>query len=144
MDRCVNSASATNTVNNDKTTPTISSTATPAANAAGWNNSNVTVAFTCSDSLSGVANCPVAATVSTEGAKQNISGTATDKAGNTAGTSRSLNIDKTPPAITTALSPAPNAAGWNNSNVTASFTCSDGLSGVASCPSATIITTEGL
>ena len=45
-----------------------------------------------------------------------------------------INIDKTPPAIRGATNPPPNAAGWNNSNVTASFTCSDALS--ATRPSA--------
>jgi hypothetical protein len=38
--------------------------------------------------------------VTTEGASQVISGTAVDKAGNTATTTVTLNIDKTPPAIT--------------------------------------------
>jgi hypothetical protein len=142
-DKAGNTATATDTVNIDKTAPTISSSATPAANAAGWNNSSVTVAYTCTDALSGIATCPAAATVSTEGLNQAISGTATDKAGNTASTSRTVSLDKTPPAITAALVPAANAAGWNNSNVTATFTCSDSLSGVASCPGAASVSTEG-
>ncbi len=142
-DKAGNSATATDTVNIDKTAPTISSSATPAANAAGWNNSNVTVAYTCTDALSGIATCPATATVSTEGLNQAISGTATDKAGNTASNSRTVSLDKTPPTITAALAPAANAAGWNNANVTATFTCSDALSGVASCPAAATVSTEG-
>jgi RHS repeat-associated protein len=127
----------------DNDPPTIQATVSPGANAAGWNNTNVTVTFVCSDATSGVATCPGAQTITTEGANQIISGTATDNAGNTASTSVTLNIDKTPPAITAALSPAPNAAGWNNSNVTVTFTCSDSLSGVANCPLAATVTTEG-
>jgi RHS repeat-associated protein len=127
----------------DNDPPTITAIASPAPNAAGWNNSNVTVTFSCSDATSAVASCPGPQTVTTEGAKQIISGTATDAAGNSATTSITLNIDKTPPTITAALSPAANAAGWNNSNVTVSFTCSDSLSGVANCPALTTVTTEG-
>lgn len=41
--------------------------------------------------------------------------------------------DATPPTITAFL-PQPNAAGWHNSAVTMLYTCSDGLSGVVSCP----------
>ena len=142
-DKAGNSSSPTTKVSIDKTPPTISSTATPAPNGAGWNNTNVVVAFTCSDALSGVATCPATNTVSTEGLNQSVSGTAVDVAGNAASTSRTVSIDKTPPTITTALSPLPNGAGWNNTNVNATFSCTDTLSGVASCPTATSITTEG-
>lgn len=142
-DKAGNSASTSTTVNIDKTPPLISSTVTPSPNAAGWNNTNVSVAFTCSDSLSGVASCPATATVSTEGANQSVSGAASDKAGNTASTSRSLNIDKTPPVITAALTPAANSFGWNNTSVTVNFACTDALSGVASCSSPSTFTKEG-
>lgn len=127
----------------DNDAPVITATASPSPNAAGWNNTNVTVTFVCSDATSPVASCPAPQTVTTEGVNQIISGTATDAAGNSSTTSVTLNIDKTPPAVTAAVSPAPNAAGWNNSNVTVSFACSDSLSGVASCPSSVAVTTEG-
>jgi len=126
----------------DNDPPKITATASPAPNASGWNNSNVTVSFICSDTTSAVT-CPPAQTVTTEGASQVISGTAKDAAGNTTTTSVSLNIDKTPPTISGTISPAPNGAGWNNSNATVSFTCNDALSGVANCPSPVSITTEG-
>jgi VCBS repeat-containing protein len=47
-----------------------------------------------------------------------------------------VKIDTTPPQITASLSPASNAAGWRKSPVTATFTCSDSVSGVATCPPA--------
>src|SRR6266853_2165735 len=81
----------------DNQLPTITAKASPAPNDAGWNNTNVTVTFTCSDAISGVASCPPSQTVTTEGVNQVISGTATDNAGNTATASVKLNIDKTPP-----------------------------------------------
>ena len=51
--------------------------------------------------------------VSDEGAGQVVSGTATDKAGNTATASVTLNIDKTAPVVTASAAPAPNVRGWN-------------------------------
>ncbi|MBZ5629159.1 MAG: hypothetical protein LAO06_09880 [Acidobacteriia bacterium] len=138
-----NSATATVTVNLDKTPPTITASASPGPNANGWNNSDVTVSFTCSDSLSGIASCPPARTVSTDGANQTIAGTATDIAGNTATASATVSLDKTPPVITGSLTPAANAAGWNNSDVAVNFACSDAISGVASCTSPVTVTQEG-
>lgn len=67
----------------DNDPPVIVPEISPSPNAAGWNNTNVTVSFTCSDATSDVASCPDPVTVSAEGAGQNVTGTATDKAGNT-------------------------------------------------------------
>ena len=72
-------------------------------------------------------------TVSTEGAKQPIVGTAVDNAGNTANATVLVSIDKTAPSGAASLTPPPNAAGWNNAPVTVHFNCSDALSGVAAC-----------
>src|SRR5207249_10440555 len=46
-------ASVTN-INIDKTKPVITGGRTPAANANDWNNTNVTVSFTCADTGAGV------------------------------------------------------------------------------------------
>lgn len=112
----------------DNDPPTIQATASPAPNAAGWNNSNVTVTFVCSDATSPVT-CPGPTTVSTEGANQVISGTATDAAGNTASTSVTINLDKTPPSINI-TSPA-NGATVSSTSVSVTGSVSDNLSGVA-------------
>jgi hypothetical protein len=143
VDKAGNMASASAIINIDRTPPTIAAQATPAPNAAGWNNTGVNVAFTCADSLSGIASCPPPATVNSEGANQSISGTALDKAGNSASAAVVLNIDETRPTVTATPVPAANSAGWNNSNVTINFNCSDTLSGVDFCPTQTIATTEG-
>jgi len=127
----------------DNDPPVITALASPAANAAGWNKTTVTVTFTCSDATSGIASCPPPATLSTDGAHQTISGQAVDKAGNTASTSVTLNIDRTAPSISALVTPAPNAAGWNNSDVAIAYACSDLLSKVASCPPPTSVSTEG-
>ena len=114
----------------DKTSPTIGHTQSPAANADGWNNEDVTVTFTCSDALSGVASCTGPQTVSTEGKAQAVTGTVQDKAGNTATDPATVSIDKTKPVITVDPLPAPNAYGWYGDDVTATYTASDALSGI--------------
>ncbi len=142
-DQAGKSATTAAIVNIDKTPPLISASAAPPANAAGWNNSDVTVSYICSDSLSGIGICPAPATVSSEGAAQKITAQATDQAGNTAFASTTLSIDKTPPSITAIAAPPPNGAGWNNTNVTVTYSCNDSLSGVANCPSSALVSSEG-
>ena len=114
----------------DKTSPTIGHTQSPASNGDGWNNENVTVTFTCSDALSGVKSCTGPQTVATEGRAQSVVGTVEDNAGNTATDPASVSIDKTKPVVTVDALPAPNANGWYQDDVTATFTATDALSGV--------------
>jgi hypothetical protein len=88
------------TIKRYATAPTISSSASPAPNAAGWNNTNVAVSFTCDDNLSGVASCGPDDTLTGEGADQSVTGTAVDNAGNSdSATVSGINIDKTPPVV---------------------------------------------
>jgi len=89
----------------DKTPPTITSVVSPQANLFGWNNANVTVSFSASDSLSGVSTVTSPVTVTTEGANQQIVGEAVDLAGNKAATSVIVNIDKTPPNVSITANP---------------------------------------
>jgi PKD repeat protein len=84
----------------DTTPPLISVVQDPLPNANGWNNSDLTVTFTCSDGESVIATCPAPVTVSTEGAGQTINGTAFDLAGNSASASLLVNLDKTVPELT--------------------------------------------
>ncbi len=103
-------------------------------NANNWYNTDVVVKFTASDDLSGIDTVTPDTIISTEGASQSITGTAIDKAGNSASTTVSgINIDKTPPIIIGSRTPAPNINDWNNVDVTVHFDCSDGLSGVDHC-----------
>ncbi|MCB1806531.1 MAG: phosphatidylinositol-specific phospholipase C [Candidatus Competibacteraceae bacterium] len=83
----------------DKTAPIANASATPLANANGWNNTDVTVQFSGADGLSGIDFCSDHTVLSTEGAAQSVSGTCTDLAGNasTPATASNINIDKTPP-----------------------------------------------
>src|SRR5437667_1305642 len=148
VDRLGNSGSGSATVKLDKTAPTITATRAPAANAAGWNNSNVTVSIACSDALSGIKSCTGgggSVVVSTEGANQSVTGTAVDNADNAAtGGVTGINIDKTAPSLSGTPTTAANANGWYNGNVTIGWTASDALSGLASArPPNSTITGEG-
>ena len=110
----------------DKTAPLISASRDKAANAAGWNNSDVTVSFICGDGPTRrcLASCGRPRRSWVGAAGRSATGTATDLAGNTASvTLAGINVDKTAPTIVTQRSVAANAAGWNNSDVTVSFIC---------------------
>jgi PKD domain len=127
------------TVSIDKTKPTISAAATPSPNSNGWYKDDVTVQFTCADSLSGIVtgDCPADESLSAEGtAVSSMAQAVSDKAGNVSDPSNvvTVSIDKTGPGI--------NWAGDINGgdsfyfgSVPASPTCAatDALSGPEDC-----------
>jgi CSLREA domain-containing protein len=149
-DAAGNTSAASNvvTVQIDKTAPTASPTQTPAANGAGWNNSDVTVTWNWADNASGAgidtANCTTSSTSSGEGTLT-LNATCKDLAGNTGSASYTVKVDKTAPIITAAATTAPNGAGWYNGNVTIQFTCTDAGSGIpaGACPAIQTLSTEG-
>ena len=115
-------------ISTDTTPPTITASQTPAANAYGWNNTDVTVNFTCSDADSGVSSCSSPITLSSEGANLSATGTAVDNAGNTNSVTLSpIKIDKTAP---TATNTTPNTTIIISGRVNLSANVADNLSGV--------------
>ncbi len=140
-------ASASVTITRDATPPAIVDVSrTPGPNANGWNNTDVTATFSASDATSGIAgDSTVVRVFAAEGAGQSGSHTFVDLAGNTAtATIGGINIDKTPPNVTVSRAPAPNASGWNNTDVVATFTATDMLSGIDGTPTAMqVFTGEG-
>jgi hypothetical protein len=145
IDKAGNSASTTvNGINIDKTSPTVSGSVSPGATPYGWHNTDVIVHFSAEDNLSGVDTVTPDVTLSAEGANQSAGGSATDLAGNSASTTVSgISIDKTAPTISGSVSPGANAHGWNNSDVTVSFTADDSLSGIATVTPDTVLSSEG-
>ncbi len=119
------------TVRIDRTAPTIDASRAPAANAVGWNNTAVTVSFTCADALSGIDTCAASQVLSTEGGNQSAGGDAADVAGNLATASiGAINIDLTPPVV--AVTGVTNGAEYDVNTVPqAGCSTSDLLSGVA-------------
>jgi hypothetical protein len=139
-----NSATTAVSAGIDRTAPTIAASQSPPA-VSGWNNSPVTVTFACADSLSGVQTCTAPATLDAETGGTSVPGSAADKAGNTASTTWGpVKIDLTAPEISGAALESPNGAGWYSHAVTMHFTCTDALSGIATCPGNMVISTEGV
>jgi len=143
VDKAGNTFAINAIVSVDTTAPAVVSNPSTNPNENGWYNGDTTVAFDCSDALSGIDTCSDPVTLS-EGAGQIVAGTAVDKAGNSSLTSMSVDIDKTAPNISYSLSQSPNANGWNSTDVTVTFDCNDALSGVTSCTDPITLTEEGI
>jgi hypothetical protein len=130
----------------DTAAPVVTGVVSPAPNAAGWNHGDVTVTWSASDPApsSGSPSVPAPTSVTTEGQAQVVtSAPSCDPTSNCATGTTLVSIDRTAPTITSSASPAPNAAGWNNSPVTVTFLCDDLLSLPASCPTAQVVTAQG-
>jgi Glucodextranase, domain B len=54
-----------------------------------------------------------------------------------------IGIDNDAPSIRATAAPAANFAGWNNSSVVVTFTCTDATSGIATCPVPVTLNTDG-
>lgn len=134
MDIAGNTASDTRYFKIDKTAPMITF---DGPDPSVWYNADVTARWTCSDDLSGMVSGSVSGVASGEGNAVAVSGVCQDKAGNTASDTQYFQIDKTAPFMFASLSPVRPASGWWNLSSgapTVSFTCMDGLSGIAVCP----------
>ncbi|HET7137277.1 MAG TPA: PxKF domain-containing protein [Gaiellaceae bacterium] len=85
----------------DKTKPVIAfNEQSPAKNSYGWNKVDVTLSWSCADSLSGPISTTDSAVVTSEGQHQQATGTCTDAAGNSASsTDGDVNLDKTKPVL---------------------------------------------
>ncbi len=126
----------TKTLKVDATPPSTTVTPSRAPNGAGWYRSAVSLAWSGTDSTSGVAACTAPFTYSgSDTAAVTESGTCQDNAGNWSAAPLTLHYDSTAPTTTPAPSPAPNANGWLNSTVQVAWNGSDAISGIASCSS---------
>lgn len=117
----------------DTTPPVISFSQNPAP-MAGWNNTNVTVTWTVGDPESSIASSSGCNTsmLTSETAGSTLTCSATNGAGLTNSVSVTVKIDKTPPSVAL-TTPASGASYLIGSPVAAAYSCSDALSGVASC-----------
>ena len=133
-----NTSAAALTIHYDSTPPTTLGTPSPAPNSKGWLRSPVTVAWSGSDTTSGVASCSAQSGYNgPDTAGATLGGSCTDNAGNSSNGSYMVKYDTHPPATTAAPTTAPNPAGWFRTPVTISAGGTDSLSGVGSCGSTT-------
>ena len=141
QDLAGNSASdGVSDINVDTVAPSVSAVLDRSVSGSSWFNvaTGAPVAvFSCSDETSGIASCPSDYTFG-EGENQTHSDTASDKAGNSASASLDdVDVDLTAPSVSAALDRAADASGWFNITTGAPsvrLTCSDALSGIATCP----------
>ena len=83
----------------DLSTPAVAGASIPAPNPAGWNNVPVSVVFTGTDAVSGVAYCESGKIVDAEGSSRTITGYCADFAGWSSTVTLTLSIDRTAPLI---------------------------------------------
>jgi hypothetical protein len=120
----------------DATPPTVTPSPSRGPDANGWYNRGVTVGFSGADALSGVDSCTSSGYSGPDTSGVTVSGTCTDKAGNSAAGSVSIQYDASAPSTSVALDRPPDINGWYNHPVTLNAAGSDGTSGVDSCSSA--------
>lgn len=128
----------------DGTPPEIASVVSPAPNADGWHNGDVSLSWSVVDPQSEIlarASCdPVQVTTDTPGTTYRC---AARSEGGEASESVVIRRDSVPPSISTELRPAPNPQGWHGTDVIVHFSCSDALSGLAGCTAERLIDSEG-
>jgi hypothetical protein len=120
--------------------PKASPTQSPAANGAGWNNTDATVTWNWSDNPGGSgidnANCTTTTTSVGEGTLL-LNAPCKDLSGNMGNGSYTVKVDKTNPTVTASAKKVDNSdytfGTWSNQTVTVHYNCSDSGSGIHSC-----------
>jgi hypothetical protein len=130
----------------DSTPPTASPTQSPAANGAGWNNSDVTVMWNWTDEAGGSgidpANCTTSSVSSGEGNPITLNASCTDQAGNTDTASYNVKVDKTAPTVTVTGVTSGGQYVFG-AGPTPGCNSTDGLSGIATAATVAITTPPG-
>ena len=119
----------------DKTPPAAKATASRVADANGWYNRPLTVAFSGTDATAGIAGCASVEYTGPDSSSAAVSGSCTDLAGNVGAASFALKYDATPPTAKATASRAADANGWYNHPLTVAFSGTDATAGIAGCAS---------
>ena len=118
----------------DPTPPVVTPVVYGTLGANGWYTTNVTVNWSVTDPESVIlstSGCD-AITLTAETTGTTLTCSATSDGGTTT-VSKTLKLDKTPPAVSATPGRAADANGWYNRAVSVSFSATDGMSGVDSC-----------
>jgi len=139
VDKAGNLTQVTKGLGYDSTAPTMDApTVSRDPNAAGWYNGPVTFRFHGSDATSGINSCTDQTYSGPDGAADQVTGTCTDLAGNSATRTATFKYDSTAPTVTDGTPDrGPDHDGWYNAPVKFTFHGTDALSGIASCSSET-------
>ena len=127
-------ATVSKTFKIDKTAPAASASPSRAADANGWYNHDLSVAFTGGDATSGLESCSAAQTYGgPDSGGTSLTGTCRDRAGNVAQASFPFKYDETSPQASATVSRGADVNGWYNHPLAVSFAGDDGTSGLDSC-----------
>lgn len=123
----------------DATPPVATAVPDRAADANGWYNHGLTIGWSSSDPVSGIASCTSTTYAGPDTGSATRSGTCTDGAGNTsAPVPFGFRFDPTPPTgVAAAPARPPDHNGWYNRPFAVKWSGTDALSGIASCSTAT-------
>ncbi|MGN6431107.1 MAG: hypothetical protein ACTHNB_10320 [Gaiellaceae bacterium] len=128
------SASTTFGLQYDSTGPSVTATPARGADANGWYNHALSVSYSGTDATSGGVSCVSARTYSgPDDAAASVTGSCTDKAGNSTSRTFGLKYDGTAPSVNATPARSPDSNGWYNRPLNVSFAGADGTSGLASC-----------
>ncbi|AXV09895.1 Serine protease, subtilase family (plasmid) [Euzebya pacifica] len=136
-------AEFTITIAADTTPPAVTCT-TPPHPETGWFTEPVTVTCTATDNSGSVSPATQTIIVDTEGPDQAItSDPACDPSDNCVTATVTVSIDLSNPDVTTTVDPAPNDHGWHRTPVTIAATCTDAISGIATCDEPVTVIADG-
>ena len=139
-DRAGNTSSSSNFgFQYDETGPAVTATPSRGPDANGWYNHPLTVGFNGTDATSGVDTCSSPQNYSgPDNANASVTGSCTDRAGNSTQRSFGLSYDSTAPQVTgSSPSRSPDSNGWYNHAFTVTFAGSDAMSGIDTCTQTT-------
>jgi hypothetical protein len=126
-------------VRRDATPPSAGATPSRGPDVNSWYNRSLSVDFSGTDNLSGIAGCSATRTYSgPDSGVAAVTGTCTDRAGNAHTAALTFQYDATAPNTAARPERQPDRKGWYNRKVTVDFVGSDATSGIGSCtPSVT-------
>ena len=133
-DTAGNTTTRTTTIKYDATPPNATAALNRPPDHNGWHNHPVALTLTGTDTTSGIDTCTNPSYTNPDSATATLTGTCTDKAGNTSpSTGTTFKYDSTAPTVTAALDRTADSNGWYNHAVSLTLTGSDATSGLDAC-----------